>query len=105
MSGVSIFGDSDIDAMLAEFGQPVVIDGVAHNGLVDERDEESLERPGGGAPQLKRVLVVAVKTAHFPDVQHGSHVLLGPAGAEVEYRVWRRVLLGDGALTELFIKE
>lgn len=103
-SGVGIFAAADLDALLEDFGARVVIDGVIGKAIVDERDEEGLPRPGGGALQIGRVILATVRTSAYPGVQHGSLVQLGPPGAEVEHRVWRKQLLGDGAYTELALR-
>lgn len=85
--------------MLRDWGQQITVAGVTRNCLVDERDELGLEQQGAAA-QVQRVIVATVKSADFPAIAHNDPVELGAKN----YTVWRRVLLGDGALTELFLR-
>lgn len=94
-----IFNDAEIDTMLGDWGHSLTAGAVTHPCLFDQRDEIGLEHEGG-AGQLLRIIVAIVKTSHFPGLQGGDPVTVDG----IAYTIWRRLLLGDGGLTELSLR-
>lgn len=97
---MAFFGDADVDTMLTDWGHSITIGGVTKPCLFDERDEVGLEQDGG-AGQVMRVAVAMIKTSDFPSVKNDDACIVD----SLSYTVWRRLLQGDGAITELLLRK
>jgi hypothetical protein len=94
-----VFQESDIAAMMADWGNTIIVDGVMKPCLFEERDEEdqALEGPG----QIKRVCIAQVRSSDFAEIAQDDEV-------EVDgdkFTVYRKTLLGDGGITELYLRK
>jgi hypothetical protein len=92
------FGDSDILALLADFGIAVSVGGVNGTGLLDEADEIVVQDEQRG-----EVVVLAstltVQTSQFPAAAIGQAVVVNSKNFTVKNR-WR---IGDGGLTKIWL--
>ena len=91
---VDYFREADIDTMLADFGQPVIVDGAeAIKAIIDTPDMLQLDR-GDFPGMITGDYVVTFKAADVPELRIGSSVFIG----SVDYSVRQRLRDGDGAI-------
>lgn len=76
------FGDSDIPALLADMGVPVVIGAVSTTGLLDDLPGQEFER---GRVQ-SRIRSVAVQTSVLPSLHIGDAITVD--GTAYTIREW-----------------
>ena len=86
--------------MFPEWDNSITIAAVTEDCLFDERDEVALEQDGGSG-QIMRIAVATILTSDFPAVRNGDAATVDG----VNYTVWRHLLMGDGALTELWLRK
>ncbi len=71
----TFFADADIPAMLADFGVPVVFDGVSgQKGVVDYVDAVTLQQ-NGIAGVTNKAITVMLQTSAFPSLAANSAVV------------------------------
>jgi hypothetical protein len=97
---VIYFGDSDIPALMADFGQPVQIGEVTGVGIPDSEDEvfATSDLPGRGGVVIS-VSKITIQTSAFPDVAIDDPVIFDGQ----TYSVRECLRKGDGALTVILL--
>ncbi len=98
------FRAGDIKTMLADSPHSITIGNVTEQCIFDDWDEVVLEGEGG-AGQVVRATRAQVETTLFPAVKGDDAVRINFDGQSVEYKVWRSLLQGDGAITELYLRK
>ena len=96
----TFFGDSDIPAMLADFGVAVVLDGVTAKGVVDYVDAVTLKE-NGIAGVINKAITVMLQTTAFPSLGGNNAVGKQLTVDGVTYTVRERLQQSDGAITHL----
>jgi hypothetical protein len=86
---------ADLDAMMADFGVTVTLDGYTAIGHFNAADVEIL--PGEAAPQFVRYLALKVRSDALPTLAVGSR----PTVNGTAYRVRELQQLDGGAITEM----
>jgi len=95
--------DADILAMFADSPHTITAGEVTGPCWLDDFDQEvELGRPDGGG-QVVRVRKATVQTGVFPDIKNDVVVAVG-GGDTLFYTVWNHLRIGDGALTELYLR-
>jgi hypothetical protein len=94
--------DADIPFMLADFGVPVVYEGVRGKGLVDYVDSVTLRENGIGGV-INKAMTVLVQTSAFPSINASNAV-----GSQIIvdgqcFKIIRREQVSDGATTHLLV--
>lgn len=96
----TFFADSDIPAMLADFGVVVVFDGITAKGVVDYVDAVTLQQ-NGIAGVTNKAITVMLQTSAFPSLA-GNNAVGKPITVDgVPYTVRERLQQSDGAITHL----
>ena len=95
-SDETFYGYSEIDTMLAEFGQDVSVAGVTVKGIVERRNVEVLEGEGFGVAQE---VIVTLKTGSLQGL--GVGVAFNADGES--FYVMEMKQTGDGAVTEVHL--
>jgi hypothetical protein len=98
---MAFFGDSDIPAMLAEFGVPVTAGGVGGYGILDLND--TVEVFDGHEQVVMRAITLVVQTSLFPHSAIATDATLTADG--VSYAVIKPLGSGDGALSKLLLRK
>lgn len=93
---MGFFGDSDIPALLADFGVPVVMGATQVLGIVDYVGKDVLVSQGVSGVSGTDI-VVAVQTSAWPKVPNRTALTVD--GVAMRLRDQQQV--GDGALTHL----
>ncbi len=96
---MAIYQDADIETMMVDWGSVLTAGELSAACLLEERDEETLEQDGGGA-QITRRIVATIRVSDFPGLAANDPIDVDG----VDYIVYRYLLLGDGALTELWLR-
>lgn len=97
----TFFNDADIPSMLADFGVPVVFNGVSgHKGIVDYVDGVTLKE-NGISGVVNKAITVQVQTSAFPALLANNAIGLPITVDGVNYTVRQRLQLTDGATTHL----
>lgn len=97
---MAYFQDADIETMLDDWGNLLTAGGVSAPCALDEREAVELEIQGGGG-QVGLQIVATIRTTDFPALAANDEI-------EVDgepYRVWRQLKLGDGALSEIWLRK
>lgn len=95
------FGAGDVQALMADFGVPVIHSGTSTLGLVDRSDEEILQAEGTGAGQIGRFTVVLIQTGTLPGLAPKQALTVdGEAFMVASLRV-----LEDSELTRLVVSK
>lgn len=94
------FGDSDIPAMLADFGVSVGLDGIYASGIVDYVDGVTLKE-NGISGVINKGITVMLQTTAFPSLMANSAVGKQITIDGVAYTVRERLQQSDGAITHL----
>lgn len=96
------FGDSDIPALLADFGVDITVGGITTKALLDVADEEMLELAKTvGSSVVGKAIVFTFQTSALPAVDVGQELV----SEQVTYTIRQRMRGGDGALTKLLCLE
>lgn len=96
----TFFANSDIPAMLADFGVVVVFDGVTAKGIVDYVDGVTLKENGIGGV-INKAITVMLQTSAFASLTANNAVNLPIIVDGVNYTVRLREQTTDGAITHL----
>ena len=96
---MAIFANADIPTMLTDWGNVLTADEVSAACTLDDREELVLEQDGGSG-QIARYTVATIRTSDFPSLAANDPISIDG----VNYTIWRRLLLGDGALSELWLR-
>lgn len=97
----TFFNDADIPSMLADFGVPVVFDGVSgQKGIVEYVDAVTLKE-NGIAGVVNKAITVQLQTSAFPALLTSDAVNMPITVDGVNYKVRQRLQLTDGATTHL----
>lgn len=94
-----IFQNADIPTMLADWGNVLTAGELIAACTLDDREELVLEQDGGSG-QVARYTVATIRSSDFPDLKANDPISIDGVG----YIIWRRLLLGDGALSELWLR-
>jgi hypothetical protein len=94
------YADSDIPAMLADFGVAVVFDGVTAKGIVDYVDAVTLQQ-NGIAGVTNKAITVMLQTTVFPSLIANNAINKPITVDGVPYTVRERLQQSDGAITHL----
>jgi hypothetical protein len=97
---MAIFEDDDIETMLADWENTLTFGEAEAPCLFEERDELLLEGEQGAAPQIAAHIVATIRVSDFPALAQNSEIEVDGR----EFTVWRYLLLGDGALAELWLR-
>lgn len=90
---MSFYGASDLDAMLAEFGVPVVLGSQTVDGILDISDV------GDAGELITKQASVLVKTGALKNLKEGASLDVDGKS----YLVTGTDQLGDGATTQVFL--
>src|ERR1700729_1799011 len=93
------FGDSDIPAMLADFGEPIAIGGVAGVGIVDKQDLTFQAADGQRGVVVLPVSSLIVQTSAWPGIEIDNDIIVRGS----DYTIRNRERVDDGALTKLWL--
>ena len=96
----TFYADSDIPAMLADFGVAVVLDGITAKGVVDYVDGVTLKENGIGGV-INKAITVMLQTSNFPSLSANNAVGESITVDGVIYTVRLREQTTDGAITHL----
>jgi hypothetical protein len=96
---MTIYNDAEIETMLADWQNQLTSGEATAPCLLDDGEELALEMAGGGG-QVVRKISATIRTSDFPALQSNDAVSVDG----IEYIVWRRLQLGDGALSELWLR-
>ena len=94
------YQEEDIDTVLADSPDTITIAGVTKPCVFSEHHEVVLEHEGR-AGQIVLASIALVKTADFPNVKGDDACVVNGAN----YKVWRRLRVQDGAMTELYLRQ
>lgn len=95
----TFFGSADIPALLAEFGQNVVIGAVLANGIVDRPGQQQLSVDQAPVAIENVAVIVTVQTGTYPALAVGANVtIIGDA----VYVATSVLPFEDGALTQVY---
>ncbi len=94
------YQETDIDTMLADSPDTITVAGVTTPCVFIEHHEVVLEHEGA-AGQIVLVSIALVKRADFPNVKGDDACVVNGAN----YKVWRRLRVQDGAMTELYLRQ
>jgi hypothetical protein len=94
---IPYFRKSDITKMLRRIGESVTINGTVTRAFVD-RETEVIEQALGG-PLQNNLIMATIETDTVPGLVQGV-----PATVQGRaYYVWKRIQVGDGAMTQVFL--
>ena len=96
----TFFANSDIPAMLADFGVAVVFDSVTAKGIVDYVDGVTLKE-NGIAGVINKAITVMLQTSAFPSLTANNAVGKAITVDGVDYKIRQREQTTDGAITHL----
>jgi hypothetical protein len=96
---MAYFQDAEIETMLADWDNVLTAGDLSVPCLLDEHDELQLEFEGA-AGQIARQVTAVIRTTDLPDLAANAEITIDG----IEYTVWRRLLLGDGALSQLWLR-
>lgn len=89
---IGFYGASDLDALLAEFGVPVELEGQTVQGIVDIADL------GDAGEPITKGFTVLVKTGALTELAEKASIKVDGK----KYRVTATEQLDDGALTRVY---
>jgi hypothetical protein len=96
---MAYFQDADIETMLVDWENILTAGDVSVPCLLDEHDDTELEMTGGGGQIMHQVTAI-VRTTDLPDLAANAEIAIDG----IDYIVWRRLALGDGALSQLWLR-
>jgi hypothetical protein len=96
---MAIFQDAEIETMLTDWGNVLTAGEISAACLLDDREELVLEQEGGGG-QIVRRITATIRTSDFPSLVPNDPIEIDG----VAYTVYQKLLLGDGALSELWLR-
>lgn len=92
---VFAFGDTDIPALLADFGVDIEVGGITTKALLDIVDEEMQLQAIPSGPVVGKGIAFTFQTSALPAVDVGQALT-----SELKtYTIRQRMRIGDGALT------
>lgn len=93
------FRDGDVDALFADMGVPITLNGTPGVGLVDDNDQIVVSNNGRGEI-VGGVHTVVVQTSKFPfTIRNGMQIIVDGIVASVRQKLKE----GDAALTKILI--
>lgn len=96
---MAIFQSADIPTMISDSPHELTAEDGTAKCWFDDSDQEVLDQ-NGGAAQIVRRTAAFVNAENFPTLEANDPV-------EVDGRsfiVWRKLVLGDGAILELWLR-
>jgi hypothetical protein len=96
---MAVFEDADIETMLADWQNEISDGETSALCLFDDSEELLLEQVGAGG-QVARKITATIRSSDFPAL--GANDAVSVDG--IAYTIWRRLQLGDGALSELWLR-
>jgi hypothetical protein len=97
----TFYRDADLPAMLADFGVPVVFDGITdQKGIVDYVDNVTLKE-NGIAGVVNKAITVMLQTSAFPSLASNNAIQKPITVDGVTYTIRDRLQQTDGAMTHL----
>lgn len=100
---MAFFEDDDIALMLDDSPHSITIGGVTAKCFFDERDQIGLD--GGSGGQVMRVAKARVQTSAFPVIAGAAAVVISDSDGNRNFTVWYPQLVGDGAFTDVYLRE
>jgi len=96
---MAIFNDAEITTMLTDWGNELTAGEITAACLLDDREDLALEQDGGSGQIVQRI-TATIRTSDFPALAANDPIAIDG----IAYTVWRRLKLGDGALSELWLR-
>jgi hypothetical protein len=103
---------TDLRAIMSDGPHTITIGGVTKACIFEETDELALpEGRSIGAEQIVTASIATVVSADFPTVKGGDACTVitrnkdGSIASTVNFTVWRRLRVQDGAATELMLRK
>lgn len=96
---MAIFQDAEIETMLTDWGNILTANDLSAACTLDDREELVLEQDGGSG-QIARRITATIRSSDFPSLAANDPISIDG----VAYTVYQKLLLGDGALSELWLR-
>jgi hypothetical protein len=96
---MTIYNDAEVTSMLSDWGNVLTAGGFTAPCFLDDSEQLELEFAGGAGQKVRRI-TATIRTSDCPDLKANDPISVDG----LDYIVWDRTKLGDGALTELTLR-